>query len=213
MPITPDISRKLLSLKEESGLTFKQIGDEVGSSEANVRRYIMGETKVPDRQLLSAIIRSIGGDTDEIFGRKKPEQLLPAAPPVQTPSFDHAMYARQEERHNEILAQWSQRHREEIANLKAAYDSSLQSKDVWIERVKAERDKAEGDIEVLENELAELRKDRRHYKIAIAVLSALVIFFILVYFIPDLLRGDWGHIVYSIAGWDLFNWSVCLGII
>ena len=48
MPISPDISKKLLEIKEDSGLTFKQIGDKVGSSEANVRRYIMGETKMPD---------------------------------------------------------------------------------------------------------------------------------------------------------------------
>ena len=59
MPISPDISKKLLEIKEDSGLTFKQIGDKVGSSEANVRRYIMGETKVPDKQLLYAIIRAM----------------------------------------------------------------------------------------------------------------------------------------------------------
>ena len=83
MPISPDISKKLLEIKEESGLTFKQIGDKVGSSEANVRRYIMGETKVPDKQLLYAIIRAMDEDPEEVLGKKKPEP--------QTPPIDHVM--------------------------------------------------------------------------------------------------------------------------
>lgn len=194
MPITPDISRKLLELKEESGLTFKRIGDEVGSSEANVRRYIMGETKIPDKQLLYAIIRAVGGDPDEVLGKKKPEAPAPAA--AQNQAYDHALYVRQEERHKEVLAHWSERHREEIANLKLAYDSSIRSKDVWIERLKAAMDRAEEDNERLEAELAEAKKDRRHYRTAITILAAVVILFVLVYLVPDLLRGDWGHITY-----------------
>ena len=194
MPITPDISKKLLELKVESGLTFKQIGDEVGSSEANVRRYVMGETKEPDRQLLYAIIRAIGGDVDEVLGKKKVEALTPSA--FNQP-YDHSLYARQEERHKELMTQWTERHREEISNLKAAYDSSLRSKDAWIERITAERDEAEEEIEKLETALTELKKERRQYRTAVYILGAIAILLVLAYLIPDLLRGDWGHFIYS----------------
>lgn len=196
MPISPDISRKILGLKEECGLTFKQIGEEVGSSEANVRRYVMGETKVPDKQLLYSIIRVLGGDPEEVLGKKKPDAQPTQAPATQNQPYDHALYIRQEERHKEVLSQWAERHREEIVNLKSAYDSSLRTKDVWIERLKAAMDKAEEDMEKLETELAEVKKDRRHHRIAIMILAAVVILLILAYLVPDLLRGDWGHITY-----------------
>ena len=189
MPITPDISRKLLELKEECGLTFKQIGDEVGSSEANVRRYIMGETKVPDKQLLYAIIRVLDGDPDEMLGKKKQE----SAPPAQTAQpVDYSLYTRQEERHKEILAHWSERHREEIGNLKAAYETTIQSKDAWILRIKKELDDAEG-------ELLEVKKERRKLRLTIGILSGLLALFILAYLIPDLANGDWGHILYNVS--------------
>ena len=48
MPITPDLSKKLLDLKEESGLSYEQIGMETGTSDTNVRRYLRGETKVSE---------------------------------------------------------------------------------------------------------------------------------------------------------------------
>lgn len=190
MPITPDISRKLLALKEECGLTFKQIGDEVGSSEANVRRYVMGETKVPDKQLLYAIIRVLDGDPDEILGKKKPE---PAQPAQTLQTVDYSIYTRQEERHKEILTQWSERHREEIGNLKAAYEATIQSKDTWIMRIKKELDDTE-------DELREVKKERRKLRITVGVLSGLLALLILVYLIPDLVNGDWDHILYSVSG-------------
>lgn len=163
MPITPDISRKLLDLKEECGLTFKQIGDEVGSSEANVRRYIMGETKAPDKQLLYAIIRSMGGDPEELLGKKKPEQ--PASPQPQQQMIDYSLLERQEKRHQQ-----------EIANLKAAYHATIISKDERID---------------------ELKMEKRHLRVSVLVMAAVILLFILIYLIPDFTNGDWGHILYS----------------
>jgi transcriptional regulator with XRE-family HTH domain len=160
MPITPEISRKLLELKEESGLTFKQIGEEVGSSEANVRRYITGETKAPDKKLLYDIARILGGDPDEIFGKRKPEPVT-----VHPHHIDFSMLERQE-----------QRHQKEIASLKAAYNSTILSKDERIE---------------------ELKTERQHLRIAVVVLAAVVFAFMVAYLIPDILNGDWGHIVYT----------------
>ena len=133
MPITPEISRKLLDLKEESGLTFKQIGDEVGSSEANVRRYIMGETKAPDRQLLNTIVKTMGGDQDEIFGKKKPE---PEAP--KPGSVDILLLERMEKRHQQ-----------EIAHLKAAYNATIFSKDQRLEELMTERKRLKRAVAVL----------------------------------------------------------------
>lgn len=163
MPITPDISRKLQELKEECGLTFKQIGDEVGSSEANVRRYVMGETKTPDRQLLYAIIRVMEGDPDEIFGKKKPEPAPAPAPAA--PTVDFSLLERQEKRHQQ-----------EIDRLKAAYNAAIIAKDERLE---------------------ELKTEKNHLRIALVVMAAVILFFILVYLVPDILRGDWGHIIYQ----------------
>lgn len=168
MPITIDISRKLLELKEESGLTFKQIGDIVGSSEANVRRYVMGETKVPDRQLLCAIIRSMDGDPDEVLGKKKPDTAADAASGKQSP--ENVLYERL------------------LDSMKAAYEKTIESKDNWIVKIKTELDKADEQVDRLEKALQEQKEDFRQEKkkllIAISVLSAVVLLLILVYFIP-----------------------------
>lgn len=122
MPITKEVSQKLQDLKEEACLTFEQIGEEVGSSSANVRRYILGETKVPDRQLLYAIIRAVGGDPEEILGIKKPEQQqsLSAADEV-------------------LLGIMEQRYKEQLANLKEAYDTAVHAKTELIAELRSER--------------------------------------------------------------------------
>ena len=79
MPFPPDIVSKLLELKQDSGLTYEQIGLEVRTSDTNVRRYINGEVKTPDRKLLFAIVRAIGGDPDELFA-PKPRTILLISP-------------------------------------------------------------------------------------------------------------------------------------
>lgn len=191
MPISPDISKKLLEIKEDSGLTFKQIGDKVGSSEANVRRYIMGETKMPDKQLLYAIIRAMDEDPEEVLGKKK---LEPQAPPI-----DHVMYNRQEQSYKEQLSWWAEHHREEIESLKAAYGTTIQSKDNWIDRLHKERNEAEEEIEKLEAFVLELKKEKKYLRVVIAILAAFIILFVLVYLIPDIANGDWGHIIYNAA--------------
>lgn len=191
MPISPDISKKLLEIKEDSGLTFKQIGDKVGSSEANVRRYIMGETKVPDKQLLYAIIRAMDEDPEEVLGKKKQEP--------QTPPIDHVMYNRQEQSYKEQLSWWAEHHREEIESLKAAYGTTIQSKDNWIDRLHKEIKEAEDEIEKLEEFVLELKKEKKYLRVVIAVLAIFLILFVLVYLIPDIANGDWGHIIYNAA--------------
>ena len=176
MPITPDISRKLLELKEECGLTFKQIGEEVGSSEANVRRYIMGETKVPDRQLLYAIIRVLESTPEEVLSKKKPEPQQPEQKP-QT-AVDFSLLERQEQRHKEHMAQWTEHHKEQIEHLKSSHESAIKAKD---ERI------------------AELKREKQSLRIAVIALAAITGLFVLFYLIPDILNGDWGHIIYDVA--------------
>lgn len=158
MPITPEISQKLLELKEESGLTFKQIAEIVNSSEPNVRRYISGITKVPDKQLLHAIIRAMDGDPEEVFGKRKLEQ--PPAASQKLP--ETALYDRL------------------LDSIKAAYEKTIESKDNWIERLKRERDEAEEKIEKLEDALLEAKKTMKHLRAAIVILAALVLLFILI---------------------------------
>ena len=170
MPITKEIYAKLLELKEDCGLTFKQIGEDVNSSEANVRRYVMGEVKTPDRQLLYAIIRAMGGDPEEIMGKKKID--APSAVPVPTHHTNDYLYDRM------------------LDSVKAAYEKSLESKDNWIEKVKKDWKDAEDKVQ-------ELKAEKRRLQIAVIVLSVVLLLFLLIYFIPDIFSGDWGHIIYS----------------
>lgn len=157
MPIKPELSRKLLELKEESGLTFKQIGDEVGSSEANVRRYIMGETKVPDRPLLVSIIKAMGGD---------PAFLLPKAD-APAGTMDIGVYEKLKADFEKQLSLWHARYDKELENLKHTTDIALSQKDDWIKR--------------LTEDVAKLEKSRRRMAIAVTILSALLLLFICAY--------------------------------
>lgn len=194
MPITPEISSKLLELKEQSGLNFEQIGAEVGTSAANARRYIVGETKTPDRKLLFEIVRTIGGDPEELFA-PKPSPGTPAPSGMDYALYDRlvanmeARYASQERAHQDSLAKWHERHEKELASLQASMDQALKSKDEWISRLRAERDDAFNSI----NEGKSLIRTLRTVSI---VLGLLVLFFILAYIIPDIVRSDFGYFRY-----------------
>lgn len=193
MPITPEISAKLLELKEESGLTFEQIGAEVGTSDANARRYIKGETKTPDRQLLYAIVRCIGGDPDELFEKKPlPQQALSGMDPLLydklTANFE-ARYSRQQQLHQENLAKWHEKHEKEVAALQATMEQTIRSKDQWIEKLKAERDGAASD-------LLDAKQTVRHLTIALVVLVALLGLLVVAYLVRDVFDGSWGYIRY-----------------
>ena len=181
MPITPELSRKLLDLKEESGLTFEQIGAEVGTSDTNVRRYLKGETKIPDRQLLVSIIRCMGGDPDELLGKKQPAP--PSAP------FDGAMYDRINAEVEKRLAPLCASHDRQVEAIRHANDLAMQHKDEWIHRLKDELDKSRDTVIGLQ------RSHRRMMHVLIALAIALIVF-IAAYLIPDLLNGNWGHINY-----------------
>jgi predicted transcriptional regulator len=175
MPITPNISKKMLALKEETGKTYEQIGKEVGTSDANARRYITGETKTPDLALLRAIIVCIGGDPDEILGNK----TLPALPP---PSTESALYDR-------MLSDMRERHREEMDRLAAAHAQALQGKDAWIDRLKSENDNVKSDLTRAKDAQARL-------SLVIAALAAAVILLVLAFVLPDALDGSWGRFRY-----------------
>lgn len=181
MPITPDLSKKLLDLKEESGLSYEQIGMETGTSDTNVRRYLKGETKIPDRQLLVSIIRCMGGDPDELLGKKPP--AVPSAP------FDSAMYDRINAEVEKRLASFCASHERQIEAIRHANDLAMQHKDEWIHRLKDELEKAR------ETAISHQRTHRRMMHVLIALSVALIVL-VVIYLVPDLLNGDWGHINY-----------------
>lgn len=167
MPITKEIYAKLYELKEDCGLTFKQIGEIVNSSEANVRRYVLGEVKTPDRQLLYAIIRAMGGDPDEIIGKKKPEAA--AAAPAPTYSVNDQLYDRM------------------LDSVKTAYEKSLESKDKWIEKLKAECDAAE-------DELNQTKQIVHRLIVVLIVLSALFAILFFAYPVRDIWDNSFGYL-------------------
>lgn len=175
MPITPELSKKLSDLKAKSGKTYEKIGEEVGTSDANARRYITGETKTPDLALLRSIIACIGGDPDEILGNKP----LPAFPP---PSMESALYDR-------MLSDMRERHREEMDRLAAAHAQALQSKDAWIDRLKAEHDDVKADLK-------KSKDAQNRLSLIVAALAVAVILLVLVFVLPDALDGSWGRFRY-----------------
>lgn len=194
MPITPEISAKMLELKEKSGLNFEQIGNEVGTSAANARRYIVGETKTPDRKLLFEIVRTIGGDPEELFAPKPvPGQSAPSG--MDYALYDRlvanmeARYAAQEKAHQDSLAKWHERHEKELASLQDSMNHALKNKDEWIARLRSERD----DIIMTVNEGKARIRTLRTVSI---ILGLLVLFFILAYIIPDIIRSDFGYFRY-----------------
>lgn len=171
MPISPELSKKLLELKEQSGLTFEQIGAEVGTSDANARRYIKGETKIPEKKLLIAIIRCLGGDPDELLQNTQ-----------QLPQQTTGIYEKMKAEYDSQLSMWHTRHDKEIENLRHASDLALQNQEEWIRKLKAELD--------------ELRKTNRKLIVATVVLAALLLVFISVYLARDLMDPTWGHFVW-----------------
>lgn len=183
MPITPEISAKLLELKAQSSLGYEQIGQEVGTSSANVRRYISGITKTPDRKLLFEIVRTIGGDPEELFAPKPtPSQPNPAG-------MDYALYDRMVANLEAQHLKQEQAYKENIAELRASMEQALASKDEWIKSLRSERDQA----------LAQVKEEKlrfRTLRIVSIILGLLVLFFILAYIVPDILRSDFGYFRY-----------------
>lgn len=188
----------MLDLKEHSGKTYEQIGREVGTSDANARRYITGETKAPDMDLLYEIVKSIGGDPVEVLGKK------PVAPAAPVPILDTKQafdlydrmlseaderWRRQEQRHKEHLARCDDKHREDVANLRAAQNETIKSKDAWVERIEGERDG-------LKQELDDMLAMQRTLRTVITILSVVVAVLICIFVIPDALDGTWGFFRY-----------------
>ena len=171
MPITPEISRKLQALKAESCLTFEQIGKKTGTSDANARRYILGETKTPDMELLRAIIETIGGDPDEILSKK----------PVSIP--DTAPQGAQV--YEKFLTSMETRHREELAHLRAIHTEALQAKDQWINTIKE-------DLTEAKKQLAEIDRAHRRLRALLVIFAIALAVCVGLFVLPDLLNGTWG---------------------
>ncbi len=188
MPITPDLSRKLLELKEESGLTFEQIGAETGTSDTNVRRYLKGETKIPDRQLLVSIIRCMGGDPDELLGKK-------VDPPAAAP-FDMAAYDRINNEVEKRLAPIYARHDKELEAVRHANDLALQHQNEWLHKLKDELKEARAAIDDLETEIDDHRRNHRRMMHVVIMLSVFLALFIAAYLLRDIMDPAWGYIRY-----------------
>lgn len=180
MPFSPDITAKLLELKQISGMTYEQIGTECRTSDTNVRRYINGEVKTPDRKLLFAIVRSIGGDPDELFA-PKPTPNNPAPAGLDYALYDRvvanmeARYQQQEHQHEETLRKWHERHDRELAALQNASDQAIRSKDEWIARIRSE-------FAIYDADLKRLRKINKLLFSVLLILSCAVLFLAAVVF-------------------------------
>ena len=168
MPITPELSSKLLALKEKSGLTFEQIGEEVGTSDANARRYIKGETKIPDRQLLISIIRCLGGDPDQLLSEK----------PQQTDGIYDKIKA-EYDRQIALCHSW---HDKEINNLKQAAAETIRSKDELIAGLKAD--------------IADHKRIYNRLVVIMAIFIAILSVFVFAYLLRDITDPHWGYFRY-----------------
>jgi predicted transcriptional regulator len=172
MPVSPELSKKLLDLKKQCGLTFEQIGEEVGSSAANVRRYITGETKVPDSGLLVSIVNVMGGDP-AILSEKS------SAPKVDA---DLVLYEKMKADFDKQLSLWHARQDREIEHLKQVTEQTIRNKDEWIHRLK--------------DELQQQKRNHKRMVVILVVLIALLAVFSAVYLLRDIADPSWGYIRY-----------------
>lgn len=67
------LSDELKRLKEESGLTSRQIADKSGVPESTVIKMINGSTVDPSLSAAAAVIKTLGGSIDAIVGIAPPE--------------------------------------------------------------------------------------------------------------------------------------------
>ena len=58
----------LNDLREKSGMTYKEISDQLKVSEKSVSRLFTGEAKKPDFFFVSQVIHCMGGSASEILG-------------------------------------------------------------------------------------------------------------------------------------------------
>ena len=186
MPFSSDITAKLLELKQDSGLTYEQIGIEVRTSDTNVRRYINGEVKTPDRKLLFAIVRAIGGDPDTLFA-PKPTPSNPTPAGLDYALYDRvvanmeARYQQQERQHAETISKLQARLDHEVAAIQASSDQAIRSKDEWIGKIRSE-------ITNLETERENLRRIIKLLITVSLLLSGAVLLLVLSHFVPALIH-------------------------
>lgn len=92
------IFEKVITLKEQSGMTFDEISIKSKVPLTSVKRYFNGETKSPGFLPLSAIIVALGGSVDEVLG------LIPQAQKPTNNEFTRQLqsdlwYERKQKRH------------------------------------------------------------------------------------------------------------------
>lgn len=69
------ITERLKKLKEERGLTAKQISELSGIPESTVSRVLSGQTDNPGFDTVSALVKAMDGSLDAMTGIKQPEKV------------------------------------------------------------------------------------------------------------------------------------------
>ncbi len=65
---TEEVIQKVLTLIEDSGMSYEELSAKSGVPVSSIKRYIKGETKSPGFFPLCSVITALGGSVDEIIG-------------------------------------------------------------------------------------------------------------------------------------------------
>lgn len=73
-----DFGKRLRDVRQQNGLTQKQLAEKIGSDERGVRRYEAGERK-PGLDVILAILDNLDVSADYLLGRTDTPQMAKGA--------------------------------------------------------------------------------------------------------------------------------------
>ncbi|MBR0287799.1 MAG: helix-turn-helix transcriptional regulator [Selenomonadaceae bacterium] len=73
-----DFGKRLRDVRQQNGLTQKQLAEKIGSDERGVRRYEAGERK-PGLDVILAILDNLDVSADYLLGRSDTPQMAKGA--------------------------------------------------------------------------------------------------------------------------------------
>lgn len=112
------IYSKLKAWKEESDLTYKDIGERSGTPAATVQKIISGETQNPNADTVYKIVKALGHTMEELYeGSPKEEKGDSLAVSVIREMYEHRI-ADLKEQHKDALDRSSAQYEKHIEDLK-----------------------------------------------------------------------------------------------
>lgn len=79
------VSAYLCALRDKTGLSVRALSDQTGVPENTINNILYGRTASPSFDVVAALVRVMGGSTDELAGIPRPTPPDPVPPPAPAP--------------------------------------------------------------------------------------------------------------------------------